>query len=191
MCSLFTIKCVYSNTNTSLHALSGKEFKAKLVQNLTPKLDVHYFPTQNKTKASTSERAILTIKQKLYRYITHKDNYSNLPSDSYNNNYGRTIAMRPANAKGNKQEEVRLATYFAQNPKGKQSSPKLNPFTFKIGNYVRISYLKGAFTRAYDESYSGEIIRVHTRYHKGTLSIYRIRDLQEEDIKGTFYESGL
>ncbi|XP_052794459.1 uncharacterized protein LOC128227719 [Mya arenaria] len=100
----------------------GQEFKAKRVQDLMRKFDVHYFPTQNETKASTSERAILTIKQKLYRYFNHKDNYNYISvlqniADSYNNTYHRTIDMQPADVKENNQEEVRLATYFAQNPK--------------------------------------------------------------------------
>ncbi|XP_052809455.1 uncharacterized protein LOC128237919 [Mya arenaria] len=39
---------------------SGQEFKARKVQELMKKEEIHYFPTQNETKASTSERAILT-----------------------------------------------------------------------------------------------------------------------------------
>ncbi|WAR15444.1 YMD3-like protein [Mya arenaria] len=160
-----------------------QEFKAKRVQDLMRKFDVHYFPTQNETKASTSERAILTIKQKLYCYFNHKDNYNYLSvlqniADSYNHTYHRTIDMRPADVKENNQEEVRLATYFAQNPK-------------KRVTYVRISHLKTVFTRAYDQTYSGEVFRVYTRYHRGILPIYRLQDLQGDDIKGTFYESEL
>ena len=47
------------------------------------------------------------------------------------------------------------------------------------------------FTRAYDETYSGEVFRIYKRYHRGTLPIYRLQDLQQEEIKGTFYESEL
>jgi len=35
------------------------------------------------------------------------------------------------------------------------------------------------------------VFKVHKRYHRGTLPIYRLRDLQQEDIKGTFYQSEL
>ncbi|WAR24132.1 YMD3-like protein [Mya arenaria] len=174
---------------------SRQEFKAKRVEDLMRKFDVHYFPTQNETKASTSERAILTIKQKLYRYFTHHDSYNYMSilqdiAKSYNHTFHRTIDMRPDDVKDNNQEEVRLATYFAQSPKGKNLL-KLKPFKFKIGDYVRISHLKSAFTRAYDETYSGEVFRVQTRYHRGFLPIYRLKDLQDESIKGTFYESEL
>lgn len=37
------------------------------------KEEIHYFPTQNETKASTSERAILTIKPRLLRYSSYKE----------------------------------------------------------------------------------------------------------------------
>ena len=80
--------------------------------------DVWYFPTQNETKASTSERAIKTIKTKLYRYFTYKDNYSYLAvlqsiGDSYNKTHHRTIGVIPADVNENNAEEVRLSTYFA------------------------------------------------------------------------------
>ncbi|WAQ97390.1 YMD3-like protein [Mya arenaria] len=163
---------------------TGQEFKAKRVQDLMRKFNVHYFPTQNETKASTSERAILTIKQKLYRYFNHKDSYNYISvlqniADSNNHTYHRTIDMRPADVKENNQEER------------KKLLPKLKPFKFRVGAYVRISHLKTVFTRAYDQTYSGEIFRVHTRYHRGILPIYRLQDLQGDEIKGTFYESEL
>jgi len=158
---------------------------------------VKYFPTQNETKASTSERAILTIKQKLYRYFSYKDNYSYMPVlqdivDSYNHTYHRTIGMIPADVRDANSEEVRLATYFAQNPKMKQKmSNKRKPYKFKIGDHVQISHLRTVFTRAYDETYTGEVFKIHKRYHRGTLPIYRLQDMQQEDITGTFYQSEL
>jgi len=158
---------------------------------------VKYFPTQNETKASTSERAILTIKQKLYRYFSYKDNYSYLPVlqdivDSYNRTYHRTIDMTPVDVKDANSEEVRLATYFAQNPKMKQKmNTKRKPYKFKIGDHVRISHLRTVFTRAYDETYTGEVFKVWKRYRRGTVPIYRLRDLQDENVTGTFYQSEL
>ena len=75
------------------------------------KRDIIYFPTQNETKAYVSERAIKTIKTKLYRYFTHKDEYCYLPilqsrAYSYNHTYHRTIGMTPANVKDNNEVEA-------------------------------------------------------------------------------------
>ena len=155
-----------------------------------------YFPTQNETKASVSERAIKTIKTKLYRYFTHKDEYCYLLilqsiAYSYNHTYRRTIGMTPANVIDNNEIEARLATYLAQNPRSNKPNIKLRPFKYKIDDNLRISHLKTVFTRAYDETYSGEVFRIYKRYHRGTLPIYRLQDLQQEEIKGTFYESEL
>ena len=158
------------------------------------KKNIHYFPTQNETKVSTSERAILTIKTRLHRYFSYKDTTTYLSilqdiADNYNRTYHRTIRMRPVDVKNDNQEDVRLATYFAQNQTSKQPDIKLKPFKFKVGSYVRITHLRNVFTRAYDETYSGEVFQIHNRYHRGTLPIYRLRDLQGDDIKGTFYQN--
>ncbi|WAR26573.1 hypothetical protein MAR_012277, partial [Mya arenaria] len=94
--------------------------------------------------------------------------------------------MRPVDVKGTNQEDVRLATYFAQNGKHPKQITKLKPFNLKLGDYVRISHLKTAFTRANDQTYSSEVFKIHKQAH-----VYRLRDLQNEDIKGTFYQSEL
>lgn len=188
---------IFNTSNRSPAKLitdKGQEFKARKVQDIMKKEEIHYFPTQNETKASTSERAILTIKTRLSRYFSYKESSSYLLilqdiAENYNHTYHRTIGMRPVDVKDTNQEEVRLATYFSQQPKEKTN--KLKPFKFKIGAYVRISHLRSAFTRAYQETYTGEVFRVSRRYRRATLPVYRLRDLQDDNIQGTFYESEL
>ena len=135
------------------------------------KNNVTYFPTQNETKASISERAILTIKMRLRRWFTYKQDYTYVHTlqqfaDSYNRTFHRTIGMTPIRVDHNNEMEVRLSTYFAQQKKGVKSNTALKPFTYKVGDYVRITHLRQAFTRAYDETYSGEMFRVFKRYHR-------------------------
>ena len=167
------------------------------MQDLMKAEDIIYSPTQNETKASTSERAILTIKTRLQRYFTFKDDYTYLPvlqdiANAYNKTYHRTIGMKPADVNQDNEEQVRLSTYFAQHPNSQVKTPKKRrPFKFKINQYVRVSHLRGAFTRAYDETYSGEIFQVSKRYYRGTLPVYRLKDLQGEEIKGSWYTSEL
>ncbi|XP_053390384.1 uncharacterized protein LOC128553278 [Mercenaria mercenaria] len=112
-------------------------------------------------------------------------------SKSYNNSYHRTIGTTPASVNASNEEEVRLATYFAQNPRKDKIDVKLKRFKYKIGDYVRITYLRNVFTRAYNQTYSGEVFSVSKRYYRGILPVYRLNDLQDEEIKGTFYESEL
>ena len=57
----------------------------------------------------------------------------------------------------------------------------LKPFRSKVGDKVRITYIRNIFTRVYDEKWTGEIFR-HTQ---------RIMDFHDEEIKGTFYQPKL
>ena len=51
---------------------------------------------------------------------------------------------------------------------------KLKSFKYKIYDYLRISHLKTVFTRACDETYSGEVFRIYKRYQRETLPIYHL-----------------
>lgn len=174
----------------------GQEFNASVVQKLMKRHDVLYSPTQNELKATVSERCIQTIKTKLYRYFTYTENYTYLPilqdiAKSYNHQYHRTIGTAPADVTVKKEEEVRLATYFARQPGDKKYSDKRGQFTFSVGNHVRISHLKTLFSRQYDETYTGEVFVIAKRYYRGQIPVYRLKDMAGEDIKGTFYQSEL
>jgi len=64
------------------------------------------------------------------RYLSYMETSTFLPvlqdiADSYNHTYHSTIGMKPSDVKDTNQEEVRLATYFAQNPKPVKSITKL------------------------------------------------------------------
>jgi hypothetical protein len=74
---------------TFLYLFSSQEFKARKVQDLMKKKGIRYYPTQNETNASTSERAILSIKTRLMRYLSYKETSTFLSilqdiADSYN-----------------------------------------------------------------------------------------------------------
>jgi len=62
---------------------------------------------------------------------------------------------------------------------------------YKISDLVRISINKAAFAKEYEGGWNKEIflmIRVSTHQE---LPVYFLRDLQGEDIDGTFYEEEL
>ena len=175
---------------------SGQDFRAKVVQDIMKKNDIKYFPTENETKASTSERAILTIKMRLSRYFTYKDDFTYLPvlqkiAHSYNRTYHRTIGTTPSDVKLTNEEEIRISAYLAQNRRDSKRTPKKRPFKYSLNQYVRVSHLRGAFTRAYDQTYSGEIFQISKRYYRGNLPMYKLKDLQGDDVKGSWYNSEL
>jgi hypothetical protein len=65
------------------------------------------------------------------------------------------------------------------------------PFRFKVGDKVRITYIRNIFTREYDELWTSEIIKVTQRIMRGGLPIYRLKNFHDEEIKRTFYQSEL
>ena len=169
----------------------GQEFKAKVVQKVFKKYNVHHFVTQNEVKANFSERVIKTIKNKIYRYFTANQTYdfSKIISDlanSYNNTYHRSIGMAPIEV--NKQNETTLwwKQYW---PYLSQSKPK--KFKFQVGDYVRISHLRSAFSREYDIKWSGEVFKVSKRFRRKGIPVYKLMDLKNDEITGTFYSEEL
>jgi hypothetical protein len=122
---------LFYSIHLQINNISGQEFRAKLVQALMKKHDIIYTPTQNETKASTSERAIKTLKMRIIRYLTYKDDYTYLPAlqkiaDSFNKTYHRTIRTAPGDVNEENEEEVRLSTYTTQNPKNAKVKCKPN-----------------------------------------------------------------
>ncbi len=107
---------------------------------------------------------------------------------SYNSTVHRTIDRAPASVKDENEMEVRIATYLSRKH---GHVPKTQRYRFKIGDYVRISHLRATFTRAYDQTYSGEIFKICRRYLRGQIPVYRLKDMADEVITGSFYQSEL
>ena len=122
------------------------------------------------------------------RYFSNIETSTFLPvlqdtANSYNNTYHRTIEMRPADVKDSNQEEVRISTLLTL--KNGYKTQTLQIDTGALCTYM--IHMKIVFTRAYDGTYSGEMFKSD----RCTLPIYRLRDLQDEGIKGKFYQSEL
>jgi hypothetical protein len=47
---------------------------------------------------------------------------------------------------------------------------------FKINDQVRISYLKHAFQREYDQKWNGEVFIITHRYHRQSVDVYKLKD---------------
>lgn len=73
----------------------------------------------------------------------------------------------------------------------KKEPLKRKPFTFTIDDNVRISHLRNVFSREYDQKWSGEVFKISDRFMRGGLPIYRLKEFNGDEIKGTFYPSEL
>lgn len=183
---------------TRIRSDKGQEFRSRTFNALLKEQNIEHLYAQNtEVKANYAERVIKTIKTKLYRYITYKQSYRYVDklhdfARNYNATYHRTIGMPPIKVTKDKEGDLWWKMYW---PKKTPFIPKTKrvrkPYKFKIGDHVRISHLRSIFSREYDEKWSGEIFIVSKRQLRGGLPIYRLKDYQNEEIKGTFYQAEL
>ena len=167
----------------------GQEFRSQLVVSFETETD-RTFAQNTEIKANYVERVIKTIKSKMYRY-----NYIGelqKISGSYNKTYHRTIGMTPNKVTKGKETNLCWKMYWLKKVSTESKSKTIRkPFRFKVGDKVRITYIRDIFTREYDEKWTSEIIKVTQRIMRGGLPIYRLKDFHDEEIKGTFYQSEL
>ena len=176
-------------TPVRLFTDKGTEFKNREFQKLLKSKDIHYFTANNETKCSIVERFNRTLKTKMWKYFTdkHTNTYINvLPKlvKAYNNAKHRSIGTSPASVNIDNQMEIKKRLYGDDN-----EDPQPN-FKFKVGDRVRLSKVKTTFEKGYRPNWTEEIF-VISKCVKRNPPVYRIKDLEGEELEGTFYEEEL
>ena len=167
----------------------GKEFENKKFQNYLKKHNVHWFATNSNFKASIVERFNRTLKEKMWKYFDEVGNkrWIDVINDlvyNYNNSYHTSIKMKPVDASKKKNEaQVRENLY---------GDIKLNlkPPKFKVGDKVRISKWKNIFAKSYVGNYTTELFTISKVLYTDPIT-YKVKDWNDEEIEGTFYEQEL
>ena len=153
-------------------------------------IGVIHFVTHNNVKSNFAERAIRTIKQRLFKYFTHHQSFRYIDiiqdiTTSYNSTYHRTIKMPPNEVTQENQQNVWETTYGGDIFKLNKTSQY--KFHYKVGDLVRLSHTRGVFSRGYNQGWSDEIFIIKTRFRTSPPT-YSLKDFTEEDILGTVYE---
>ena len=143
--------------------------------------DIIMYSTYNEGKSVVAERFIRTLKNKLYKHMTAtgKNVYSDVLDDivnEYNNTKHNTIKMKPKDVGDNKRVYIDKHTE-------KDSR-------FKVGDRVRISKFKNIFAKGYTPNWSREIFIVN-KINDTVPYTYNIKDLNDEEIIGSFYDREL
>ena len=137
------------------------------------------YSTHNEGKSVVAERFIRTLKSKIYKYMTsvsktvYIDKLDDIANE-YNNAYHTTIKIKPIDVKDN--------TDINTDKETNDKDPK-----FKVGDHVRISKYKIIFAKGYTPNWSEEVF-VIKNIKNTVLWTYVIKDLNDEEIIGTFYE---
>ena len=139
------------------------------------------YSTYNEGKSVVAERFIRTLKNKLYKYMTAtgKNVSYDVSADivnEYNNTKHSTIKMKPIDVKNNKR--VYIDEHHEKDSR------------FKLGDRVRISKFKNIFAKGYTPKWSKEIFIVD-KINDIVPYTYNIKDLNDEEIIGSFYDREL
>lgn len=167
----------------------GLEFINKTTQELFKKHQVHWFSTENETKAQVVERFNRTLKSKMWKYFTHTNSKKWIDIlqalvYNYNNSYHRSIKMTPTEGS---LEKNSVKVYDALFP------PKLvkeNVPQYNIGDRVRISKKYREFRKGYLPNFTTEIFIV-SEVLKTSPVTYKLKDMDGEELLGSFYAEEL
>jgi transposase InsO family protein len=169
-----------------LHTDKGLEFINKPTKALLKEQEVHWFATENESKAQVVERFNRTLKNKMWRYFTqmHDTQWVKVLPDlmyNYNTSKHRSIGMTPQEASLEKNE---AAVYKKLYPpeKVKVRKPK-----FQVGDHVRITVKRGDFRKGYRPNFTRELFIITEALDTKPFT-YRIKDFEGEVIEGSFYE---
>lgn len=171
----------------------GTEFLNKGVQSLLRNYGVHFFTTNNETKASVVERFNRTLKTKMWKYFTSENSnrYIDILPDlmkAYNNSFHRSIQTKPS-AVSKDNEEFVWQSLYESTPNTKSSRRSL-AFKFEVGDKVRLSNLTRPFRKGYLPKWTEEIFEISRRISR-LPPVYKVKDYDGEEIEGTFYETEL
>lgn len=168
----------------------GKEFNSTKFKKFLKEKDIVYNTTNNPdTKAAICERSIRTLKSRIFKYLTYNNTFTFIDKlddfvKAYNNTYHRSIQMSPSEVND---RNILQVYENIRDSQGWDKKKKIRP-KVKVGDYVRITKSKNVFAKGYLCNFTEETFRVKTILRR-TPIVYRIVDLNGEEIKGTFYEA--
>jgi transposase InsO family protein len=156
---------------------NGKEFYNIIFDTLMAKYGIKKYSTFSTTKACFIERFNRTLKTNMFREFTACGSQkwiSILPMlvKNYNNTKHRTIGMTPAQA----DENPSLVVLKHRNIPNKK-------IKYNVGDNVRISTHKGAFSKGYLANWSTEIFTI-IKINKTTPTTYQLQDYTGKPIVG-------
>ena len=156
----------------------GSEFYNRSMKSWLEKNYTKMYSTHNEGKPAVPETFIRTLQNRIYKYITSisKNVYTDKLDDvvnKYNNTYNSAIKVKPVYVKSKK--------YINSSKESNDEDPK-----FKIGDIDRISKLKNVFAKDCVPNWSEKAF-VTKKVKNTTPWKYVIRDLNREEIVGTFH----
>ena len=171
----------------------GTEFKNRQMNEWFEKEDIQKHTASSPyQKAAVAERAIQTLKHRLYRYFAEKQtkNWTNVLGkivNAINHSKNRVHGMRPIDVNFKNAQQVWKRIYGDPfNLKNNKSKPK-----FAKGDFVRMSRGKGIFEKGYYTNWGDEILEIDSVKKQSNPIVYKVKDAKGEAFKENFYAQEL
>ena len=177
--------------NKPKYIWSDKEpaFLSKKMQQFFKDNNVKIYHTNSHLKAVVIERFNRSLRELMMKEFVKNNNtvwYNILPKliKIYSNRYHSTIKIKPIDVNKNNEKYVKENIYT-------YNKTSKNPI-FKIGDLVRISLRRRVvFDKAFGNiRWSEELFKIYS-INRSDVITYKIKDLNDEIIKGIFYEREL
>lgn len=173
---------------------NGSEFYNKELMAFLKKERISLYSTYGDNKAAPVERFNRTLKSKMWQQLVADNSrrWIDILDDlmkSYNNTKHSTIKMTPTQAtKLNEKQEEELLLELNEN-KYLEESEKKKP-KFKVGDWVRISRIKGKFEKGYIDNWRRAVHKI-VGVSKKYPFVYYLEEYDGEPLEGSFYEEEL
>ena len=181
----------YLKKNKTNYIWSDKEpaFFSKEMQKFFKDNNVKIYHTNSLLKAVIIEIFNRSLRELMMKEFVKNNNtiwYNILPKliKIYNNRYHSTIKIKPIEVNKNNEKNIK-GNIYTYNKTSKNSK-------FKTGDLVRISLKqRNLFDKpSGNVKWSEELFKIHS-INRSNVITYKIKDLNDEIIKGIFYEKEL
>lgn len=185
----------------------GTEFYNKKVLNYLKSRSIKLYSVESDVKASTVERAIQTLKNKMYRYMTEKNTYKYLPIiQQLVHSYNITPHLGLSGGKENQSKKYtpqivhslrdpkKIIKQFHKMNKTRSRIGKHFSKNLSIGQIVRLVLNKRTkvFRHGYLHQNTEELFKIIAKDSlHNNIPVYFLSDLNNKPIKGSFYAEEL
>ena len=168
----------------------GTEFTNNKFRKFLHEHNIELYHVYNEGKACVIERFNRTLGEMIQKHLTAKktSKYIDILQkllDEYNHRTHSTIKLSPHAASQPDNQEAVLKEFIKSSKVNKKKKTK-----FKLDERVRLAVTKNTFEKGYTPNWTEEIFVV-TDVLKTNKTTYKIKDLNNEPILGSFYEEEL
>ncbi len=179
-------------TPDSFETDKGGEFMAASVIKLMQDKGITYFQSQNDDiKCAVIERFWRTLKSRISIYLRQNNTKRYIDDlqlilSSYNNSYHRSIKTSPSLVTRENEEEV-FHTLF---PGPKPNLETGLKYKYKVGDKVRMTFPPDPMRKGFKQQNTEEIFTI-SELVKADPPRYKVKDIMNEQLIGTFYAQEL